>query len=162
MNLHYQLTPLEFRQAHRTHLRRTLFTLKNLLLLSFALFLGFLQAQALGPQSWANRCFGLIAIAVIGFIAYSYVTLPKRLYRRFHSSDPVTVLELKQGSSGALEVRQGEIRRTFEAQDISHVTRQRGLLLIHPQGGVPIAIPERALASCEDQDTLHAFLARSL
>lgn len=162
MTLHFQLTSVEFHQAHRTHLRRTLFTPKNLVLLSFALFLGFLQAQALGPQSWATRCFGLIAVAVIGFLAYSSITLPSRLYRRFHRNDPDTVLELKKGSAGILDVRQGEVRRTYEAQDISHVTRQRGLLLIHPKGGVPIAIPERALASNKDQDELHAFLARSL
>ena len=162
MTIRYELTEAEFCRAHRTHLRQSLFTVKNVMLLSFALLLGFLQAQALGPQSWATRIFFALWCGVVGFILYAYWALPPRLFRRFYSQNPGTEIELKKGPEGPMDVRQGESQRRLQAEDVSHVTRQRDLLLIHPKNGVPIAIPERALASSEDQDTLHGFLARSL
>ena len=162
MILRYELSKSEFCRAHRAHLRSTLVTLKNLGLLTLALLLGLLQAQALGPQSWATRLFGLIWLGVVGFIAYAYWMLPPRLFNRLYRSSPETEIELISKTSDNIEIKQGHSRRRLKADAITHVSRQNGLLLIHPKDGVPIVIPERALASDEDQETLRLFLARSL
>ncbi|MCM2322663.1 MAG: YcxB family protein [Oligoflexia bacterium] len=146
LHIGFELTENEFLRAHRLHLRRSLLTFRNLVALTFALTLGALQVALFGSEQWALRVFALLWLAVLLFAAYAFLLLPLRLYRRDprHSARQEGVL-----SDEGIRLRQGTSEVLHEWSGISRTFENAEFFLLVPHGGLPIAVPKRALGSVE-------------
>ena len=147
-DLRFELTESEFCKAHRGHLQRSLFSIKNIVLLTTALAIGAIQAQMFGGADWALKIFGLLWILVLAFMGWAYVFLPGRLFRGSpRHSGPQRIRTEADG----LTLEQGDRRHFMPWSEISRVGEADGAVLVSPRHGVPILVPERAFASPEDR-----------
>ncbi|MCM2276669.1 MAG: YcxB family protein [Oligoflexia bacterium] len=152
----FVLSESEFVRAHRVHLRRSLLTFKNALALTFALGLGMVQAAIFGGEDWALRVFGLLWVMVIGFAAYSFVQLPRTLFRRqSRYSGPQEAVLASDGvrlrfQGGPEELRSwSELTETFEDHEF---------FFFRLRHGVPWIVPKRAFASPAEAARFRSFL----
>jgi hypothetical protein len=157
-NFRFQLSLGEFRKAHQTHLRQSLFTIKNLVLLTTALGIGSIQAQMFGGADWALRIFVGLWCLVLAFMAWAYLYLPERLYRKSerHSSE-----QRIQTEDDGLTLEQGGIKNFLEWGEISRVSESDGSVLLHRKHHIPILIPARAFSSAEERASFHERVERA-
>src|SRR5262249_53255098 len=135
----YRLDEKEFVRAHRWHIRRSMMSGRNLFLLSMALAIGTVQARLFGGSEWVLGVFAFLWIAVVAFVLFAYVSLPRRLFKR--SYDLPTRL---RADSEGITVRTDESRSALfypweEIQRLTELDKKKAnpLLLLFPKGQVP-------------------------
>jgi hypothetical protein len=157
-DLKYQLTESEFCKAHRNHLQRSLFSIKNLVLLTTALGIGAIQAAMFGGTDWALRIFAGLWVLVVAFAAWAFTQLPARIYR---NSQRHSGQQRLQTEEHGITVEQGGEKAFLEWKDIAGVTEAEGAVLLRRTHGVPIFIPERAFATAEERASFRERVERA-
>jgi hypothetical protein len=157
-DLRFQLSESEFCKAHRGHLQRSLFSIKNLVLLTTALGIGAIQAQMFGGSDWAIRVFAGLWLLVVLFAAWAYAFLPGRLYR---GSDRHSGPQRLQTEQDGITLEQGDRKIFLAWNEISGVSETNGWVLLNRRNEVPIFIPERAFASAEERASFHERVERA-
>lgn len=157
----FQLSENEFCRAHRVHLRRSLLTGWNVLLLTIALALASAQAQVLGGAEWAGRFFlGLWALVVV-LMGYGYFELPRRLFRRSarYSGEQTLAID---GDGVSLTTEGGKSYLGWE--EISRAQETVGFFFIYSRekGALPILLPVRACGDDQTAEAVRGFLRKKL
>jgi hypothetical protein len=157
-DLQYQLSEGEFCKAHRSHLQRSMFTVKNLVLLTTALGIGAIQAQMFGGADWALRVFAGLWLVVLVFMVWAYVFLPGRLYR---NGERYSGAQRLQTEEGGFTLQQGDRKGFLAWSEVVRVSESEGSVLLHRKQQVPILIPERAFGSAEQRASFHERVERA-
>lgn len=156
--LNFKLSEVDFVRAHRVHLRRTLLTGKNVVLVSFALAIGAIQAQMFGGFDAALKIFAGLWVVVILFMLYAWLQLPGKLYRRRGENE--VEYNLRYDDEG-LRIDRGGVVREFSWKQVAYTAQSGGFVLLYFTsdanygGGLPFVVPERAFDYVDDIARLH-------
>ena len=157
--IRFQLSEAEFRKAHQIHLKRSLFTIKNVMLLSIAFGLGAIQAQMFGGVGWAGKVFaGLWGVTFL-FMFYAYSQLPIRLYRR--NSKYQLEQEYTFNEDG-IHHRQGDAEDDILWTSISQLVDGPGFLLIYSDRHLPDLLPKKEIGSAFELDHFKTQFLRKI
>lgn len=155
----FRLTESEYSAAHRAHLRRSLFTVKNLFLVTTALAIGAVQAQLFGGAEWALRVFAGLWCAIVFLVLFVYVRMPGQIYRRHPGMSGEQ--EIRVDDQGAEWIIDG-ISKRLSWEEITKASDDPDSIYLHSHHGLPWILPKSVFRSEEQLRAFDQFVARKL
>ena len=155
----FELSETEFTEAHRNHLRGSLLTGKNLILISLALGLAALQAQVLGPNSSVSVIFLGLWVAIIAFTAFAYLWLPIRFYRKnrgYQESQKITF------TSDHVEWKRLDRVDETPWTEVLRTRESPAFYYFYSKGGLPMILPKKVFSSEVERADFRDYVADKL
>lgn len=153
----FTLSEPQFCRAHRDHLRRHFLNPKSLALITLALGVGSIQARMFGNDNVAIWAFGALWLGILGFMAYAFMQLPRKLYRR--DADHLAEHEF-QVADGQLKYRAGASEQLLDASKISRLHTNREFIFIYGASALPWIIPRSVFGGEAEIQELFSFLKK--
>jgi hypothetical protein len=148
----FRLSEDQFCEAHRTYLRHSLLTVKNLFLVTIALLIGLVQSQLFGVAEWVFWVFAGIWIAILGLVLFVYIWMPARVYRSRRGYSEAQKLVVDEEG---LDWRAGDQHRLMAWKEIVRASDLHPeYVYFHLRHGFPEILPKEVF---ESEDELKAF-----
>ncbi len=156
----FQLTEVQFREAHRAYLRHSLLTVKNLFLVTIALMIGMVQTQLFGAANWVLWIFGSIWLAVVGLSIFVYIWMPGRIFRTRSGLSMEQELMVDEDGLGW---KTGERHRLISWAEIERASDiHPDYVYFHPRHGLPEILPKSVFRSDEELQAFDRFVQKQI